>query len=633
MPVRPSVFAAAAVLLVLMFVLAGGAALRESVTIDEVAHIGAGLSYVQKLDLRFNDEHPPLAKVLAGLSLAMHGTRADYSSVQWTFGKDFFPAYMCQWIFGDWVLGRWNNAQSTLVWARLPMLLLTLLLGWVLFLLGRRLGGDWGGLLCLAAYTSMPMFLAFGPLVLTDAIIALFTVLTLWALGELWRNPDRRNTRWFALALAGALLSKFSSGILVIAIVAFVLSTRWWALADQPAGRVEARPWRKLRWRALRKGTLLAAVVVYVVYFVFSWNQPLAVPGFAGHGPLLAIAGRLLMPPWLFLRGLAWVLLGAVRPTFLFGHPYPHGIWFFYPVLLVLKSLPGFLGLLVLTLALSLWHRRKSRGKAVVPAERGPHWRAIWVSLLVFVVVCLIGTMDISIRHFSVPLALLTLLLAPLPRLIERCAKSVAWGTATVTALLVASCLVTSVRLYPYYFPYVSPFGMGRPLYWLMSDSNVDWNQALPEVQQFAQQHALPDVPMDIYGFSDSRTFVPRARLWDCQAPADSDAGRWVFVSSNMILDSHNCGWIMQYPHQALADGGMYAIRLPSPIPAAGGPGGPPLPAARRVFLNMPFDMRVLFLDLSEHPDRIQKTMDDMMAKYQKEMEEAKRKKGQRAGR
>jgi hypothetical protein len=633
MHIRPSVLSAAALLLALMFVLAGGAALRESVTIDEVAHIGAGLSYLQKLDLRYNEEHPPLAKLLAGLSLAIPGTRADYSSVQWTIGKDFFPAYMGEWVFGDWVLGRWNNAESTLMWARLPMLLLTLLLGWVLFLLGRRLGGDWGGLLCLAAYASMPAFLAFGPLVLTDVIIALFVVLTLWALGELWRNPDRRNTRWFALALAGALLSKFSSGILFIAIVAFVLSTRWWALADQPADKAAARAWRKLRWRALREGTLLAAAVVYVVYFVFSWNQPLAVPGFAGHGPLIAIAGRLLMPPWLFLRGLGWVLLTAMRPSFLLGHPYPHGVWFYFPVLLVLKSLPGFLGLLVLTLALSLWHRMRSRAVEIVPAELATHWRAIWVSLLVFTGVCLIGTMDISIRHFSVPLVLLTVLIAPLPRLIERSARRLAWSAVALAALLAASCLITSVRLYPFYFPYVSPFGMGRPAYWLMSDSNVDWNQALPEVEQFARQHGLSDAPIDTYGFSDARAFVPHSRLWDCQAPADSDAGHWVFVSADMILDSHNCAWIMQYPHQPLAAGGMYAIRLPSPIPPAGTEGGPPLPAARRMFLNMPVDMRTMFRELVDHPDRMQKTFDDMTAAWRKAMEEAKRKKAQKAGR
>ena len=58
---RDILFSIAAVLLLaLMAVLAGGAALRESVTIDEVAHIGAGVSYLQKLDLRFNEEHPPL---------------------------------------------------------------------------------------------------------------------------------------------------------------------------------------------------------------------------------------------------------------------------------------------------------------------------------------------------------------------------------------------------------------------------------------------------------------------------------------------------------------------------------------------------------------------------------------------
>jgi hypothetical protein len=378
----------------------------------------------------------------------------------------------------------------------------------------------------------------------------------------------------------------------------------------------------------LRKGTLLAAVVVYVVYFVFSWNQPLAIPGLAGHGPLVAFAGRLLMPPWLFLRGLGWVALTAVRPSYLFGHPYPHGIWFFFPVLLVLKSLPGFLGLLVLTLALAFWHRGKRPGEAVIPVELASQWRAIWVSLLVFVAICLISPMDLSIRHFSVPLVLLTLLMAPLPRLIESSTRRLAWSAAVLAAVLAASCLITAVRIYPYYLQYASPLGMGRPHYWLMSDSNVDWNQALPEVEGFVRKHGLTDAPLDFYGLSASRAVVPQARLWDCQAPADSDAGRWVFVSANMILDSHNCAWIMQYPHEALADGGMYAIRLPSPIPAAGSAGGPPLPAARRNFLNAPVDMRAMFLQLTNHPEEIQKELERMMAEYQKALAEAKRKKG-----
>src|SRR5579884_2447815 len=394
----------AAGLLALMAFLAGGAALRESVAIDEVPHIGAGLSYVQKLDLRFNEEHPPLAKLLAGASLAMHGAHADYSALQWTFGQGLFKAYLGEWVFGEWVVGRWNEPRSTLAWARAPMLLLTLLLGWTLFAIGRRLGGDWGGLLCVAAFTAMPAFLAFGPLVVTDIAIALFSVLTLWTLAALWRTPARRQTWWFALALAGALLSKFSSGVLVIAMFTFVLTTRWWPVAEQPDEPSEARRWRKVRWRALRKGILLAAGIVYVVYFVFSINQPMDVPGFEGHGGVLAFAGRLLMPPWLFLRGLAWGLLSAVRPTFLLGRPYPHGVWFYFPVLLVLKSPPGFVGLLLLAIGLAVARWRKARRVGVIPNEFAGHWRAIWVALLVFTGVCLIGTMDISIRHFSVPL-------------------------------------------------------------------------------------------------------------------------------------------------------------------------------------------------------------------------------------
>ena len=160
-----------------MAMLSGGAALRESVTIDEVPHIGAGLSYVQKLDLRLNEEHPPLAKVLTGISLALRGTRADYSHVSWTASRQLLPhALLGEWVFGEWVLERWNDAATTLFWARIPMLLLTLALGWVIYQYGSRLGGPWAGLLSLSVYVSMPVFLTFGPLVLTDVAVTLFAL-------------------------------------------------------------------------------------------------------------------------------------------------------------------------------------------------------------------------------------------------------------------------------------------------------------------------------------------------------------------------------------------------------------------------------------------------------------------------
>src|SRR5690348_7970525 len=158
----------AILLLGLMALLSFGAALRESPAFDEIAHIGAGLSYVQKFDLRMNPEHPPLPKALSGLALTLRGTHADYSGPAWTYSKDFFPAFLGEWAFGESVIARLNNAATSLAWARFPMLLLTLALGWVILIYARRLGGIWGGLICLTVYVSTPVFLVFGPLVLTD---------------------------------------------------------------------------------------------------------------------------------------------------------------------------------------------------------------------------------------------------------------------------------------------------------------------------------------------------------------------------------------------------------------------------------------------------------------------------------
>ena len=620
---------AALLLLLLMAILAGGAALRESVTIDEVSHIGAGVSYLQKLDLRLNEEHPPLPKVLATLPLVLRGTHADYSHISWTVSEKFFPAYLGQWVFGEWLITKWNNPVPVLAWARLPMLLLTLVLGWVLYVYARRMGGNWGGLLCLSIFVSTPTFLAFGPLVHTDIAVTLFSILTLWRFAEMWQNPDRKNAMLFALSLAGALLSKFTAGILFFAFVAIALSTRWRSVPGQPLAKPEARAWRRLRWRVTLRGILWAALIVYLFYFVFSLNQTTDVLYRLGHGSAAIPLRRLLMPPWLYLRGVLMVLITASRPTFILGHSYPHGVWFYFPVLFALKSPLGFLGLLVLAVVFALRQKRRDEGNApTIPAELAIHWRVLWVSLIVFTAFCLLSRLDLSIRHFSVPLALLILLLAPLPRLVERLLLSAPTQgrlAAAMVAVLALSCLFTAVRLYPYYFPYINAFSLGQPAYALVNDSNLDWNQSLPEVKRFADQHGLQKIDLDEHGFNDPTVTIPQAEFWDCQRPTAADDGQWVVVSATMIMDDHNCVWLMLYSHQTLAGGSMYAVHLPEHIPTAGSLGGPPLPDAFREFAGAPFDIRVLFLNVIRNPEKLPQAMQEMQARFSSSNKSASR--------
>jgi hypothetical protein len=616
-------FVAVALLLAMMALLSGGAARRESVTVDEVAHIGAGVSYLQRLDMRMNEEHPPLPKALASIPLVLRGVHADYSHVSWTFSNKMFNAFLGEWVFGHWVIMRWNDSHATLLWARVPMLLLTLLLGLAIYVDGSRLGDSWGGLLCLCAYVSMPAFLAFGPLVITDIAIALFWVLAVWQLPEMWHSPSRWTVIKFGLALAGAFLSKFSSGLLFFVFVAVALSLRWRGVPEQPTDKAALRAWRRRAWRNMASATFWAALFVYVVYFFLSWNEPTDSFNIIPHFPASPLLRRLLMPLWKYLRGLlGFAFSAASRPTYILGHAYSHGVWFYFPVLFVLKSPLAFLLLLLLAVAIAIFLKRRSGGQlSAIPSGMELHWRAVWVSLVVFVTACMLNRLDISIRHFSVALAVVTLLLAPLPRMLESLQRSNWRGARAgkwVTIGLAAASLVTAVRAYPNYFPFLNVLSMGRPAYLLVNDSNLDWNQSLPEVEKFVRQRGLNQVLLDEYGFSEPTVYVPEAQLWRCQEPSPADGGRWVAVSASNIADGSNCLWLMQYPHEALAGGSMYAIQLPQTIPAAGTPGGPPLPEAYRYFGGAPgFDVRAIFANCIRDPQQLQPTMDRMQASFQ----------------
>ena len=568
--------------------------------------------------MRLNEEHPPLAKVIAAIPLVLRGTYADYTHISWTTSDKFLPnAFIGQWIFGEWLLARWNDPERTLAWARLPMLFLTLALGWVVFACARRLGGDWGGLLSLSAYTSAPAFIVFGPLVLTDLAITLFCLLTLWQFAELWQKPSGKTAFRFGLCLAGALLTKFSSGLLFFAFGAFALSTRFLALPEFSRDKAERRAWSRLRWRWTLKATVLAVIVVYGFYFLFSLHQSTDALSLIGHSARWIPVRRLLMPPWLYVRGLLLFTLTSVRPTFILGHGYSHGVWFYFPILLVLKSPLGFLGLLALMLVLALERMRPPGRLPVIRQSEAISWRVIWVALVVFTAACSLSGMTISIRHFTIPIVLLIVMLAPLPRIIQCLAsESRLWARTAggLAVLLAASSLVGMARAYPNYFPYFNFLIWSHPVYWWGSDSNVDWNQALPEVREFARRRGLKALPLDPYGSTDPAITVPQARFWDCQQPTPDDANRWVVVSSNVLLDAQNCDWLMQYPHEMLAGGSMWAVHMPPVIPPAGTSGGPPAAYQRKQFLGMPEDFRVTTINLYRHPYQIPQYCADLEA-------------------
>ena len=140
-------------------------------------------------------------------------------------------------------------------------------------------------------------------------------------------------------------------------------------------------------------------------------------------------------------------------------------------------------------------------------------------------------------------------------------------------------------------------------------------------MEQFVQQHGIQHVLLDEYGMIEPSVYVPQAEFWNCQLPGPSDAGQLAIVSASMIEDGHNCPWLLNYPHTALAGGSMYAFQLPNVIPFVGDPAGPPPPETHRNLGGFPGpDNRLIFLKCVRDPKQLQPTMDGMRAQFEAEM-------------
>jgi hypothetical protein len=339
--------------------------------------------------------------------------------------------------------------------------------------------------------------------------------------------------------------------------------------------------------------------VAWAFYLVFSWNQSTSVLCDLNSGPIVR---RLLMPPWLYLRGLFLLVLSLSRPTYLLGHSYPQGVWFYFPVLLWLKSPLGFLGLLIVGTTAVFWY-----GAGTIPVTAQAHWRVLWIAMVVFVAVCLSSTLDIGFRHFSVPLVLLILMLAPLPRMVANLRLSAPKAASTLAIVIVvcaAQCLVTALAAYPFYLTYANAFGSFWPHYELFNDSNLDWDQSLPEVERFVKQHGIKSIGIDHYGYTDAAASVPQSHNWNCESPA-AEAGQWVAVSANLITQVRNCRWLLQYPYETLGGGSMYLVRLPKTIL--------PRKAVQAGFMTTSAggDARELFIDFIRDPAVVERSAVD----------------------
>ena len=455
-PLRWWEYSLAIAVLLIVGVAALASARHQSITTDEIVHIPAGMSYLQLHDARMNPEHPPLMKVLAASPLVLGGLHLDYSLPHWTRTDDAF--------FGEEAFSEIGPSAARWIMAsRVPMIGVMLALGITIFWMARHLAGSAGGFLALLLFATTPFFYAYGPLVHTDIGIALFALWATWTFVSVWNTPDWPHAIRFGLCLTAALLTKFTSGLLL---PCFVLLAVLLTLRMTPSSRNVVK-----RILFSLAGIIMAAVLVYLTYFFLFWdNDTASVLSYrfehsvAPNPDMQQLAlflkahpglQHLHSPPIIYLLGVAHTLHALPRTSYLLGKIYPRGTPLYFPALFLYKMPLGFLLLTALLCALCLlnyaWRPRR-------PDTRGRGWNdylsALIVLLLVFSCASFASPLNIGIRHFSVTTATLTVLLGllvPLSRNISRPVLRIATFVLLVIAVLGDS--IASAAAYPNFIP------------------------------------------------------------------------------------------------------------------------------------------------------------------------------------
>lgn len=389
-----------------------------------------------------------------------------------------FPIYVWERIRGA-AFDPVANIDQILPVARastLPFWWLLLILSWRF---AREFGGPWAGRLAVAILACEPNLLAHAGLATTD--IALTSCLLLFC----WFFQRHRLGRWWprvalpALGYAVAMLAK-ASALAFVPICALVLEAfRIWSTADGIGNRVRQLLSRRNLWDGVQI-FLIATGIVYA-YCGSDWQ---AEPSFVAWADTLAEGGLADSMRWCarnlrvfnnagvaFARQIKHNMQG--HGVYLLGVTDPRSLWYYYPAALAMK-LP--LPLLIAPVALLLTKPRMLVNRALLVA----------CALLLFSLNCRV--------QIGVRLVLPIVVFACIGLAVALVKTLVATETRWQRRLLVgiaATCFgwlaVGTVRTWPDGLCYINEaWGGPTNAHRLLSDSNCDWGQGLPELAKLA---------------------------------------------------------------------------------------------------------------------------------------------------
>jgi hypothetical protein len=190
----------------------------KSVTYDEPFYTSAGYVYLTRGRFELNREHPPLMKYLIGIPLLFQNSRPPEELADWAHAPQRRMAFGSEFLFENR-----PDPDTLLFWARVPTVAVSLLLALFVWLWTRQLYGAGAAAVALLFYCFDPNIVTHSSLATLDLGITAATFVACFCLWRLYRQPSLGRVAAAGLALAAALLMKYSAVVFAGLIPVFLL--------------------------------------------------------------------------------------------------------------------------------------------------------------------------------------------------------------------------------------------------------------------------------------------------------------------------------------------------------------------------------------------------------------------------
>ena len=549
-------------LLVFVFIIAFLSIRDDSLTSDELVHLPAGYSYLTQKDMRLNPEHPPLIKDLAAIPLLFIRDIKFPSEI-----KAWQENVNDQWEFGSYFLYRTGNpVEKMIFWARIPMILILVLLGFYIFLWAKELFGNKASLLALFLFSFSPTFLAHGRLVTTDVGAAAGVFIATYYFIKFLKDSSsampkalragRKNLIIAGIVLGLAQLAKFS---VILLLPFFGILIIIWVITKSSGFKEFLKTFVRYFVSCLLIG-LVALSLIWVVYQYHTWNYPPEKQAQDTATILASFDNKFLSDSTIWmadkpvLRPIAHYLLGLIMAfqrtgggdtIYFLGEISGAGWKTYFPIVYLLKEPLTFHILTIIALLYLAWLVKKPFWQKT--KERTFNWLkthfaefAMLLFIGIYWTTSLASDLNIGVRHL-LPVFPFTILLVSGVIAFWLSSGSFPKIKKAFLVWLLLWQAYSVIAIYPYFIAYFNE-SVGGPDqgYIYVADSNLDWGQDLKRLSQWVDEKGIDKIYLDYSGGYDTRYYSAEkyylkekhAPWWGTRNPEELPKGSYLAVSA-----------------------------------------------------------------------------------------------------